>query len=363
MWAPWLLVAWRTLTTRDIVQSRISQTILALGGWVLVQLVATAYARGAGADYPASRYMDTLAFGATVNAVALGWLLTLTVKSRLLRLAQYTVGVAWIGTLGFGLYVVCGGNFRYELPDAKTYYTKAEGHMRRYLATNHPKQLAYPEIPFPSADGLVERLARPSLRTLMPVPIRAPLVITESPTANPVPGFLQNNGIDANVANPPRVGLSPQTPPLDYTVTWGSFGFSEAAGASQGTWTSAPLTAPLGAWLKFETAGDVAPGADGVRLVLRDANSGHELVRIQPNRRPGDTWRAAYVRAPRVPFVVAAIDSSQTEWLAFSGPVEMGRFSYWAWQATKHGRLILYLTLAVTLAIAAWGVAGMRQKQ
>jgi hypothetical protein len=97
--------------------------------------------------------------------------------------------------------------------------------------------------------------------------------------------------------------------------------------------------------------------------VLRNANSGHELVRIQPTRRPGDTWRAAYVRAPRVPFVVAAIDSSQTEWLAFSGPVEMGRFSYWAWQFTKHGRLILYLALFATAAIATWVIFRARQKQ
>jgi hypothetical protein len=93
LWAPWVLVAWAVAQGRRAPPDRAdhapapaagriatpldaAQAILALGGWVLIQLAATAYARGVGADYPASRYMDTLVFGAMANAAALGWLLT-----------------------------------------------------------------------------------------------------------------------------------------------------------------------------------------------------------------------------------------------------------------------------------------------
>jgi hypothetical protein len=362
LWVPWLLVAWRMLKTpsaphhfgqdRDQFAStaaRASQTIVALGGWVLVQIVATAYARGAGADYPASRYMDTLVFGATVNGVALGWLLTVGPTGRSVRIVRSVLGLAWLVTLGLGLREICERNLRYELPDAKKYYIKAEGHMRRYLATNDPKQLAYPDIPFPSAEALIERLARPSLRQLMPLPIRAPLVMPPDARAVPV-GFESNSGIDADRENPPRRGLSPQTPPLDYTLTWGSFAANPTDGEPQRTWKSAPLTATLGDWLKFETAGDLSPRYDAVRLELLDASTGQLLATVAPTRLPGNTWRAAYVRAPRVPFVVAATDSSPQEWLAFSAPVEMSDASYLAWQATKHGLLLLFLALAATLA-------------
>jgi hypothetical protein len=371
LWAPWLLVAWSVLRAPPVAvtttfsperfserrddsvasPSRASQTIVALGGWVLVQIVATAYARGVGADYPASRYMDTLVFGATANAIALGWLLANADRTLWARIAHYAIGLAWLVTFGLGLHEVCERNFRHELPDAKKYYIKAEGHMRRYLATNDRKQLAYPDIPFPSADGLVERLARPSLRQLMPLPIRAPLEMTPD-AAGAMGRFELNNGIDADPENPPRRGLSPKTPPLDYTPTWGSFGPVDAD-AEPRSWKSAPLTATLGDWLKFETAGDLTSHGDGVRLELQDAATGKMLATIAPTRVPGDSWRATYVRAPRAPFVVAATDRSRDEWLAFSAPVEMSHASYLAWQATKHGMLLLIIAGITTLIVAA----------
>ncbi len=365
LWLPWLLVALKVLKMptaprqfgqeRDTTTaaSRASQTIVALGGWVLVQIFATAYARGAGADYPASRYMDTLAFGAMVNTVALGWLLTSAIGSRSAKAVHYVIGVAWIVTLGLGLREVSERNYRYELPDAKKYYIKAEGNMRRYLATNDRKQLAHPDIPFPSADALVERLARASLRQLIPLPIRSPLPM--EPGANGA-GFESNNGIDADVENPPRRGLSPSTPPLDYTLTWGSYNRANSAGQSTHTWKSAPITPTLSGWLKFETAGHLSAKGESLRLELRDARSDQVLTTVAPSRIPGDTWRAAYVRTPKVPFVVTATDNSPSEWLAFSPPVEMSHASYLAWQATKHGLLILFVALAATLAfaVACW---------
>jgi hypothetical protein len=386
LWLPWLLVVWHVLASRwrglapgrsvgpadsyppgappeaasgQVASLRIrgGQTIAALGGWVLVQVLATAYARGAGADYPASRYMDTLAFGTAVNAVAIAWLLTLAVSSWPARYAGYALGLGWMITLSLGLREVSQRNFGYELPEAKKYYFHAEANMRRYLATNDRHHLDSPAIPFPSADGLVERLAHPKLRSLMPVPIRASLPMTKSRSAD-CTGFIENNAVGAVWATAPRLGLSPPTPPLDDVATWGSFRPTGDGKDAKGTWQSAPLTAGLGGWLKFETAGDPGPRATGVRLTLHDAKTGELLGEVAPSRRAGDGWRAAYVRAPRVPFVIRAEDTSATEWIAFSPPVEMAPLSYWAWQANRHGRLLLYCTAGATVALAllAWQV-------
>lgn len=356
LWFPWLLVLLTILLRRDRgtnnAVSRAPQAIAALGGWVIIQLVATAYARGAGADYPASRYMDTLTFGATVNAVALAWLLSHIAPRGFARIALWVVALAWGATLAAGLRELCERNLLHELPDAKKYYAKAEANLRRFLATNDPKLLIPPEIPYPSIDELMQRLRRESLRRLMPLPIRPPLEMKAAPGSGSVE-FEKNNGIGADPENPPRSGLSPQTPPLDYTPTWGSYQAVSAADATPRSWQSQPLSAALNAWLKFETAGNVDPHSSGVVLELRDATTGEVLERVAPTKTPGNTWRAAYVRAPKVPFVVAATDRSPTEWLAFSAPVEMSRASHLAWQAAKNGLLLMWIAGGLTLVTGA----------
>lgn len=350
LWIPWAMVVWRVATHRTASdEMRPGQTIVGLGGWVLIQIVATAYARGAGADYPASRYMDTLAFGALVNALALGWLIGGGTQSLPWHVARYSVGLAWLATFGCGVHFLMSTIVRYELVDARKYYVKAEGHMSRYLGTNDPKALAFPDIPYPSAQELINRLARPSLRALMPLPIRTPLALVPAATTS-TEIFRENDARGSDVEHPPREGLSPATPPLDATKTWGSFTPGGGATAT-GEWRSAPLPPPRAAWLKFELAGHA--GLPGVALELRSAGTDELLATVAPTKVPGDTWRAAYVRTPREPFVVAARDADPARWLAFSGPTEMGALSYWAARTTKHGLLIVYLSSTATIALCA----------
>ena len=333
LWLPWLIAAWCVFTARRGAASVAGQILVGLGGWVLVQLVATAYARGAGADFPASRYMDTLTFGAMVNGLTLAWLFSGSLTLPRWRLA-IVLAAAWVLTLGFGLRHLLDTNLNHELPDARRYYDKAETHMRGYLATDDPAQLAFPDIPYPSAGGIIERLARPSVRALMAAVIRAPLAVKP---AAPGP-FLENRASALSLDRAPHLGLSPATGPLASAPTWGSF--DPVTGlAATGEWRSAPVSSPLGAWLKFETAGQ--PGESAlIALELRDAKSDTLLATVRPTRIPGDTWRAAYVRAPRIPFVIVARDRDSARWLAFSAPVEMGHLSWLAWRATQHGLLI-----------------------
>ncbi len=363
LWLPWGLVLWqvlrRPLRERD---DRAAPSIAALGGWVLVQIFATAYARGAGADYPASRYMDTLVFGTVVNGIALVWLLSgrssAPPSSLGKRLPLYGLGVAWAVLFSLGLYDTASRNLRHELPDAKKYYIKAERHMRRYLATNDPAQLAYPEIPYPSAQGLIDCLAHPGLRSLMPVPIRPPVPIVAASSNS---GFAENNAMAASLDIPPQAGVSPATTPLDASISWGSYVAQSEAGPLEEPreWRSAPIVPTAFGWLKFETAGQIGHRSGGVSLTLQDAQSGRTLARIAPTRMPDDSWRAAYVRTPSEPFVIVATDASPTPWIAFSPPVAMGAGSYWAWRVAKHGLVILYVAAALSLILTAvlifWG--------
>jgi hypothetical protein len=365
LWLPWLLAALSVLRGRadfsppsasSSTSSVTGQIIVALGGWVLVQLLATAYARGAGAGFPASRYMDTLTFGAMVNALCLAWLVasaaatTTTLRSTLPRLG---FALLWCAPLAFGLNDLVRLNYYEEMPSARRYYDKAEAHLRGYLATDDPAQLEFPDIPYPSAGGLIDRLDHPCMRELMPAIVRAPLPLVPAPastaTASP---FLANQASQLTHLTAPHHGISPKTFPLASVTTWGSFAASDGPAAT-GEWQSAPLTAPLGAWLKFETAGQLGASPATLSLELRDAQSGTTLASIRPSKIPGDTWRSAYVRAPSSPFVVVARDQDPARWLAFGAPVEMGHFSYLASRATKHGLLLAEIAALIAAGTAA----------
>lgn len=362
LWLPWVLAAWRVVRAPMPPASspshpaapsshNVGQLLVALGGWVLVQLLATAYARGAGADFPASRYMDTLSFGTMVNGLLLAWLLVPASPSPRPwhRRFPFALTLVWVLTLACGIYDLLQRNLKTELPDAKKYYVQAEAHMRGYLATNDPAQLAFPDIPYPSAGGIIDRLDHPSIRALMPAVICAPLPLKPA-TSGP---FLENHASELTHLTAPHIGISPTTFPYASALTWGTF---DATGpAATGEWRSAPLTSRLGAWLKFETAGQLGASPSTLSLELRDASTDALLATIQPSKVPGDNWRAAYVRAPHVPFVVTARDRDSTRWLAFSAPVEMGHLSYLTWRATANGQLLASLAAVVALLCVVLG--------
>lgn len=355
LWTPWTLLAGRALFGRGEKYDSSALALTALGGWVLVQLLATAYARGAGADYPASRYMDTLTFGTMVNVAALCRLATEQAADRVSRPGLALLAAVWLTLFTLGLRDLLERNLEHELPDTRKYYVLAEQHMRGYLSTDDPQQLAFQDIPYPSAGGLIERLRHRCLRDVMPAEIRAalPLRGADSTTTAFLPG--QISALQLDTAR--RIGTSPATPALATHRTWGSFGAEGAA--ITGTWRSAPLTASSGGWLKFEVAGQ--PEAAGITLELRDATTDRVLSAIRPSRSPGDSWRAAYVPAPTAPFVVFAQDQSATAWIAVSAPVEMGGLSYAAWRLTQHGALIAGVAAAGALLLGGVMIVGSRR--
>lgn len=345
-WLPWVLVVrqgWRGGVSPS---SRSAQLIGALGIWVGLQLLATSYVRGAGAEYPAPRYVDTLAFGLLVNACALAWLGAragepVQSSSRMVRPRALLLSGVWLLSLVGGLGLATRRVLDSELPAARTFLRAAESNLRGYLASNDARELASDDIPFPSPEGLVWRLGHPALRNLMPVSVRAalPLQAVEASSS----GFQPNLVPHLDLPRGSRLGLSPATPPYGGHPTWGSYGIDGTM--NKGLWLSAPMTAPLHGWLKFETAGQL--GEPGLALELHDARSGVLLASVRPSRIPGDGWRAAYVRAPRQPFVVVARDEDPTRWFAFSAPVEMSFLSRVAQVLAANGLLLAVIGAAV----------------
>lgn len=354
LWAPWFIIAGRCVARKadghanSSEPRRVPRPLIALGAWVLLQVAATAYARGADANYPAPRYLDTLAVGVMTNGIALAWWWQAGAGSRVARLAQLGLSIAWLCAVAIGIGTVSGNIFRHNLPNLKSYYSEAENRLRDYLATGDPAHLAQGRIPYPSAEGLIEPLAHPALRARLPDPVRAPLSL--SPVAD---------NTKASVATFFPGAASSFPPDLPWTATrhtWSSF---SAERPGTGEWRSAGIQASLGAWLKFDVAG--RSGDRALALELRDAQTDRVLALVRP-RFPlngSREWQSVYLRAPQGRFVVVARDDSLEGWLAFAEPVELGHLSYWAGQAARHGMLLVGCAAGIAGLLAAMTGVGI----
>jgi len=347
LWLPWswlvvrLVLANRPLTAPS---RAFGYFILGLGVWVWLQLVATGYARGAGGPPPASRYIDTLVFGLVANALALVWLATPELLVRPARRLLALAAASWIGIFVWGAQAELRQIFIVELPPVKVYHDYCEINVRNYLYTGNEQFLDHEEIPYPGAISFLQRISLPGLRSRLPATVRPPLTLSAASST-----FMP---YDLKAIYPPTPGLTPTTPPLTYRRTWGSYIATEAPKADL-VFTSAPLRAPFGGYLKFEISGEVS--AAGNYLELRDAFTGETIATIRPDKAPGTSWRAAYVSAPSEKFVISARRAKGASPFAFSEPVEMSAGSYWAWILTKNGQLIAAVALTLALIFSGLG--------
>lgn len=338
-YAPWLALCLNLAFARTpLFTDRRAHVLAAAGGWVVLQFLAAAYARGADGAWPASRYFDTHTFGLLVNlAIMLTTLSRLRLafpeRSTLRTLIRIALAVWCIG-VGAGLAVHAKRVLAGDLPTVGAWFEASTRNTRLYLGTGDRQWMQEPEIPYPSADVLVERLSHPELTRILPVSVARSLAVSPD-TAQ---GFAADQA-------------SPSTVRLVFAPTWGSHG-QQGTTAEERIWTSQPVTPPDLGYLKFEVAGDLGRGA--VSLDLWSADGVRHLSTVRPSRVPGDSWRAAYVRTPREPFRIVASDRDPAGWLAFSAPTSMATGSYWVWRLAAHAPLLAWVSGTLLVLLLPW---------
>jgi hypothetical protein len=322
-------------------------------------VLATAYARGVGGSGPASRYLDTLAFGQAVNGFAMLWLWHFRPPSsrRIWPLAG--LGLAWAAAFAIGSANQTVRSLKFDLPAMVAEYRMREQNVRSYFATGDEAYLRHGSIPFPDANALLQWIPLPALRALMPASVRPPIELKSSVKSAgfvPLDSRARRDSWVAGKAVPRGMpmGTSPETPLLMNRVTWGS----RVPGGSPGSafWESDPIQPGGAGWLRIDVAGDA--GEPGVALELRDAQSKALLTDVRPGKVPGNAWRPVYVPEPRAPFVVDARVDGPRLWLAFGEPVEMGRLSYWARWTVKGGLLVAEWAAACAALLCLWAFCG-----
>jgi hypothetical protein len=312
------------LTIIVIIQRRVLNALelfsLTLGGWVILQAAAIVYGR-LWVDVVAFRYMDILALGTIANLLALYALYDLFPKNynQLVKIYGVIWGIAWCGTLGLLLVVV---------PFLQGKQIEKHDHlqnMRNYLTTNAIESLQQTAIPYPVPQRLVDILAYPSIRAILPVSLQIPKLVQAEQNEGI---FLQNQ-------------LVPGMSPYQQETVWGSAGI-----LAMGTFVSAPITITQ-SYLQIPLAGYL--GMPGLQLqLLVDGKSPIEII---PQKIAGNSWISQIIPAPTGPFRISATDRNIDTWFAFAMPRGVGILSFWTTQLLNNANYLLLGSLGLLLAL------------
>jgi len=328
VWWPWVgLVARRW---RSVPAFAGTETLLAGGIWVWLQIAAIAHGRAGQGQPPAYRYADLFAVGVICNALSF---------SVCRAPARRPLAAIWLGLILAAATLSSWPLWTGEVPAVAERSRLYERNVRGYVATGEVRFLEG-EVPYPDPAALRRVLDNPAIRAVLPPSVRPPLAIAPGVPAQFAPG-----------------GASPATAKLIGLPYWGSYG---AAAAAQ--WRSAPIAPTRFPYWKIELAGDVP--APGTSLRVESPAGDPRSDPIAPKQVAGDFWRAAFVRVPLAagPLVLHASSPGAGAWLAFSAPVEVSGLGELGRRVARHGgALLVGGILALLLATAALESAAARR--
>ncbi len=164
VWLPWLTLVFLVATGRRAVTER-SLIVVGLGGWVLAQIAAIAWARGVfmGQGVIPSKFLDLMWMGVVAN----GLVLLGSGIGRPLKIAriQSMVTAAWFTIIGAGGVLLAWNTVEQLLPQHRAAMIAQTMRMKAFLSTDDYGFLAgqrYPSIVYPEPErlALLARRAR-----------------------------------------------------------------------------------------------------------------------------------------------------------------------------------------------------------
>lgn len=176
MWTPWLWLGARLWSNRRrgsefFIGVGREHVLFAAGFWVLAQIAATALVRGGDGPWPGSRFVDTIAAGVGVNALAfLLLLVTPGPESKVLRSLRFAGGAAVALALA-GVLIHAVSNWVNVLPARRAELQIAENGIQMFLASGEVEALVGAAVAHPDPAELARWLSIPEIRSSLPVSV------------------------------------------------------------------------------------------------------------------------------------------------------------------------------------------------
>lgn len=293
---------------------------LGLLAWIVLQCLATAYARGGG-PVLAPRYFDLLSLN-----IALGFIFLVHFTSgRPRRLLAAT----WLAIIAAGLLQESRRQWDEAIVPNIGHQRQQEINVRAYLLTGDTAHLLnkpWSDVPYPDPNVLIQRISPPVIKAIMPPSVRRPVSVVAQ---------------GENLPSALPADLSTPAAPLALS-TWG-------AAAGRFRWRSAVQPATTLPVLRFRLAGDLGAAGHPLHLVVKSSAG---AVDIRPDFAPAERWKTVSVFRPAGPWWLEAEDDDPDGWFAFTAPVEVGRLSWLAEKLLKHHSVVLLAGLGLLAAAA-----------
>ncbi len=281
-----------------------SRTYLALFGWIALIMLATAYYRANGAVL-SPRYFDQYYIALLLQGIAFALIPQRWWRRGLLA--------AWIIALGVAL----AGQTRHALKGSiegrAAKMAQQEDHLRAYFASGDPSALTsvpLRELPYPSAEVLVDRWQHESIRSIMPAAVRKPVDIPAVEDA-------------ADLAS---------LPPAPYPVIAVS---PRGKQNEPWIWRSERQPATTLPVLRFRFSGEWGdPRAALTMRVVSDAWA----MEVHPDGSAPHRWKTINVVRPPGEWWIEIADRDSAARIALTAPVELGWFSWSVEKALKYHR-------------------------
>lgn len=297
---------------------------LALGVWGWIQALATAYGR-ANLTLLAPRYLDTFCLTLCASlAGLLVWAAHFTPPARQKRNLGFVI--LWTVVIVFGATRYFIRDTSEGLITARDLTAQQEATVKAYLESHDEKLLGEKPIPFPEAALLKEWLDDTTLAEIMPTRLRPALHSSREMTGFSTRSYFRNGGIA----------------PPDNPHYWSSYG------PDFGVAQRSQIELKFGGvnktrWLEVFVSGE--PAAQNMSLVLTDKNG--RIHNLAPLFNPGMDWKSKLIKLPPGNFTLSAQDNSETAWLAFSNPREVG------WLSATTERVAAFILEIVAPLLAA----------
>ncbi len=287
--------------------------IIALGGWVILQAIAMAFARGAGDGvHSISRYWEILSFGIIVNLFSFHFISQHEFGlPRLIKRHINIFACLWGILLLFGF----SDLLVKSVPAIQHHHLRNSTHLkniRTFYLTGETNPLKNQIYPYPT-DLIINLLKNvPQFQNRLSYRLATPSLISASNKESHIKeeSFVKN-------------GFYPITGKYQGEEVLGSF--NHQGNPAVGRFESLPIRITQ-KWMEIPVAGYLGEKDLSLSLVLE--NNQNPII-LTPPQLAKEQWVSIYVRTPDKPFKLVATDKRTDLWFAFAMPRGVGSLSFY----------------------------------